>query len=70
MKHTIVSSTVSSTACAVEAEKQNEEGSRGMRELSVEESEAVAGGSGYLLSSGRSQDGGCLGSGGGRATGV
>jgi hypothetical protein len=54
--------TAYSTESTVQAEKRDETGFGTMRELSVEEFEAVAGG--------YSQDGGFLGSGGGRATGA
>ncbi len=42
--------------CTVATEKQDETSIASMRELSGAEIEAVAGGSGYLISCGRSQD--------------
>ncbi len=62
-----------STESTVESGKQDETGFDTMRELSVKECEAVAGGyshDGGILGSGGGRDGGWLGSGGGRATGT
>ncbi len=52
MNHT----TINPTDCTVAADKQDETSIGAMRELSEAEIEAVAGGSGYMLGGGRSQD--------------
>ncbi len=52
MNHT----TINPTDCIVGAEKQDETSIDAMRELSGAEIGAVAGGSGYILGGGRSQD--------------